>query len=288
MKFRTTLTAALAAGALLVAGCGDDDGDAVRTTGGSADIAALRAAPDAFEEAGSGRMSYQMRVSGDGMSIEMGGEGAFSGDRMIMEIDLGSMGQALGPGAGDLTATVIVDGGTTYMKMPALADVYGDGWLSFSAEDFAEVSDLGVDPAAQDPRYMMESLRGIAEEIEEEGTDTVRGVDTTVYRVVVDLEKAAEAMPEDMRESYLAEMESLGIPSSMPMRVWLGDDGLVYRFSMDMTEMEGFTDGTDVPDDLEAEMVMEFFDYGADVDIEVPDPAEVTPFVEVMGGAYGG
>jgi hypothetical protein len=32
---------------------------------------------------------------------------------------------------------------------------------------------------------------------------------------------------------------------------------------------------------------MDFFDYGAEVEIAIPDASEVTPFTEVMGGLGG-
>jgi hypothetical protein len=53
---------------------------------------------------------------------------------------------------------------------------------------------------------------------------------------------------------------------------------------MDLTQLMGQAMGGATGS---ATMRIEFFDYGEDVTIEVPDASEVTPFSDVMGG-FGG
>jgi hypothetical protein len=35
-------------------------------------------------------------------------------------------------------------------------------------------------------------------------------------------------------------------------------------------------------------MVIEYFDYGADIEVDIPDPEDTIPFLEVLGGLQGG
>ncbi|MGV3757920.1 MAG: hypothetical protein ACO1PW_00055 [Actinomycetota bacterium] len=290
------LAAVLAAPVLLLAACGDEEASVVETGGPEAVMARLQAAPEAMAEAGSARMEMTMTMAAMGESFEITAEGGFDGDQATFTMDfgevlggLGGLGAAPGetvPEGFDDPMTIVVDGTTTYMKVPMMAMFTGtDGWLSVTAEDMGLAEDsLGLGfGASGNPAQLVESLRGVSEEIEELGSEEVRGVDTTRYRVVVDLEKAAAELPEDAREAYEQQVSGLGV-STLPFEVWVSDEGLVHRMAMDFAdlieqappeEVEGFESGT---------MVLELFDHGADLDIELPDPSEVTPFSEVMGG----
>lgn len=294
MKARR-LAAALVAPLLLLAACGDDEGTVVEAGGEEAVLARLQSAPEAMAEAGSARMEMTMTMAAMGESFEVTAEGGFSGEQATFTMDLGALlgaaeasGEAMPPGF-DEPMTIVVDGATTYLKVPMLAMFTGtDGWLSVSPEDMGVAEDsLGLGfGASGNPAELLESLRGVSDEIEELGTEDVRGVSTARYRVVVDLDKAAAELPDEAREAYEQQVASLGV-TTMPVEVWIGEDGLVRRMAFDFAalldqvpeeELDGFESGS---------VVLELFDYGADIDIEVPDPSEVTPFAEVMG-AFGG
>jgi len=288
------LAAALVAPLLLVAACGSDE----RTVdaGGEA-IARLQAAPDAVEAAGSARLTMTMTMVVEGEEIVIRADGAYAGDRLMLSMDFASMFEALEgevppmPGM-DEPMTYVLDGTTTYVRAPMLTMLTGtDGWLSISPEDLgADVDGFDLGLGANDPTKVLEALRGVSDEVELVGEEEVRGVETSRYRVVIDLDKAVEAMPEEARAGYREEMAELGV-SDLPLDVWIGDDGLVYRMSLDLVEMAGDAASEEDLDGLqEGEMVLELYDYGADIQIEVPDPSEVTPFVDVMGGpgAFGG
>jgi hypothetical protein len=287
------LAAVLAAPLLLLAACGDDEGAVVETEGVEVAMARLQAAPEAMAEAGSARMEMTMTMAARGDTFEITAEGGFSGQQATFTMDLGSMFAGLAEGSGetmppgfDEPMTIVVDGATTYLDVPMLAMFTGtDGWLSVSAEDMGLAEDsLGLGfGASGNPAQLLESLRGVSDEIEELGTEEVRGAGTTRYRVVVDLDKAAAELPPDAREAYEQQVGGLGV-DTMPFEVWIDGDGLVHRMAMDFAdlvdqvpddELDGFESGT---------LVLELFDHGADIDIEIPDPSEVTPFSEVMGG----
>src|SRR5690606_18104196 len=121
-----------------------------------------------------------------------------------------------------------------------------DGWLSVSAEDLGvDADELGLGMAGSDPTQMLESLRGVSEEIEVLGAEKVRGVDTTHYRVVVDLEAAAAQLDAEAREAYEQEMAEFGV-DALPLEVWVGDDGLVYRMAIDLAEIAAQTDAEEM------------------------------------------
>jgi hypothetical protein len=291
------LLVALFAPLLLVAGCSDDGDGAAKVDTGDAEsaLAAVRAAPDAALEAGSGRMEMTMSMTFEGQTIELNATGAFAGTQAQIEMDFGAMLEALEGAAGeeappgfDEPMQIVVDGATMYMRWPFLSMMAGGTeWMSVSAEEMGLASDsLGTGWAAtNNPAQMLEMLRGISSgDIEELGDEEIRGTDTTGYAVTIDLAKAAEQMPDDFRAAFEQSLEDLSV-TTMPMDVWLGDDGLVRRISLDAMEM--LTDTAGAAELESGQLTMDFFDYGADVEIAIPDASEVTPFTEVMGGLGG-
>jgi hypothetical protein len=128
---------------------------------------------------------------------------------------------------------------------------------------------------------MLEALRGVSDDIEELGAEEVRGEPTIHFRAAIDLGRALEQVPEALRPQVEAQLGALG--DTLPVEVWLGGDGLVRRLSMDMAELLA-TASAESGQELEGgAMVIEYFDYGADVDVDIPDPDDTTPFRDVIG-----
>jgi hypothetical protein len=65
--------------------------------------------------------------------------------------------------------------------------------------------------------------------------------------------------------------------------VWLGDDGLVRRISMDMVELLAKASAESGRKMGGGSMVIDFFDYGTDVEVDIPDPGDTRPFRDVLG-----
>lgn len=285
------LTVALVAALVALAACSDDGDQSQKVEAGDTEaaIAALRAAPDAAAEAGSGRMEMTVGFVVDGEPFELTSAGVFSGTRMRMEMDLGAMLAAQLPEeelppAFDEPMTVVVDGATTYLRMPMLDALTGtSGWLSMTPEDLGLAGDAlgtGFGPS-NNPAQMMEALRGVSDDIEELGTEEVRGEPTTHYRAVVDLERALEQVREALKPQLEAQLGAMG--GTLPMEVWLGEDGLVRRISLDMVELLAEASAESGQKMEGGSMVMELFDYGADVEVDIPAPEDTTPFLDVMG-----
>lgn len=287
------LAVSLFAPLLAVTACSDDSDESQRVEAGNIEgaIAALRAAPDAMAEAGSGRMEMVIEFEMDGEPFELTSEGVFTGTRMQLEMDLGALLAAQAPGADlpegfDEPMVVVADGATSYLRMPMLEALTGnDDWLSVTPEDLGMASEAlgagGFGPASN-PAQMLETLRGVSDELDEVGPEEVRGEETIRYHAQVDLEEAIAQIPDELRPQLEAQLGAL--TGTLPVDVWLGTDGLVRRLSMDMSELlDQASAGSGVS--MEAgSLVMEFFDYGTDVDVDIPDADETTPFTEVLGG----
>jgi hypothetical protein len=288
------LALALAAPLLLVAAACADEADQQVLTGDAA-VAALRAAPDAAAAAGSGRFEMTMAFDAPDGSMEITAAGVFTGDQMSMEMDFGDSLAALAGGAGeelppgfDEPMQMVVDGDTAYMRMPMLDALTGSGgWLSLTPEDLGQATgSMGLGAGTSDPSQMLETLRGVADDVEEVGTEEVRGVETTHLRATVDIDKALAEVPAEQREQLQRQLESLDMgDAGIPVDVWVDGDSLVRRMTMDLGQLLGPAMGAEGGS---ASMTIEFFDYGADVSVEVPDASEVTPFSEALGGLGGG
>jgi hypothetical protein len=284
------LVLALAAPLLLIASsCADEGSQDVLT--GDAAVAAVRAAPDAAAEAGSGRFEMTMTFDTPEGAFDISAAGGFAGEQMSMEMDFGesfaAMAGATGeelPAGFDEPMQIVIDGDTGYLRMPMLESITGTaGWLSLTPEELGQAgSSFGGTPGATDPSKMLETLRGVSDDIEEVGTEEVRGVETTHLTATVDLQKAFDQLPADQREQLEGQLGDLD--ASVPVDVWIDGDSLVRRMEMDLSSVMSQATGGAAGS---ATMRIEFFDYGEDVAIEVPDASEVTPFGDVLGG-FGG
>ncbi len=243
----------------------------------------LLAALAQSNEVTSGRMEGSMVIIGPegtpaGTEIAIEFSGAFdnaTGDSsMIMDMS-GLVDAApddeIPPGFEDLFGEMEIRtiGDTAYMRFGFFAMLGVETeWVSMTAEDAGTAAgSFGANPA--NPAEMMSAFANGDVEIIELGTEQVRGMNTTHFRIIVDV----EAMMAAADEEALEELESLTLPGdgTMPVEFWLGDDGNIYRLLMDFV-------GTDVADSgfESMQMLWEMFDFGADIEIEAPPEDQVT------------
>ena len=253
---------------LLLAGCGG---------GGGKQLTALEIvsrAADATTESGTARFEMTIDTSGAGAgadaSIEARGIADMAGKRMSMTMSI--------PQAGDMEA--VLDGSTMYMRFPMFQQALGvdSPWVSMDVERLAAMQGIDVSQlqagANNDPTQALQALRGASDDLAEVGSEEVRGVETTHYRGTMDLRKAGEQQGADKEqiERLLAQVGQ----DTLPMDVWIDDDGLVRRM-----RMSPGADGVDVDVDLE------LFDYGTDETVEVPPPDQVTDVTDVIAAQAG-
>lgn len=205
----------------------------------------IRKAAEAMRDAGSVRYESSSTLGGQGGS-SLKVTGAF---------DFGKkLGEARVEGFGPDAALVITDGTTAYVQMPGQRH-----WFK------SQLGELGVSPDVGKQIELLADMDGIREV----GTVDVRGVSTRHIAGSMDLQKvlSANGIP----------LQTLGAPPSgtAEVSIYLDSDGLLRRLEVTMPNTGPWA-GTTTTD---------YFDYGADVSIQVPDPSQVQEFtLPGMGG----
>ncbi len=251
----------------------------------------LLAALAQSEQATSGRMEGSFIITGaEGMpagtefTIKFSAENAANGDNTFV-MDLSEAAGAA-PGGEEIPAEfadmfgemeVRTIGDTSYLRfgMFAMLGVETE-WVSMPANEAGSTAaSFGASPV--NPADIMSTFGPGVSDPQDLGRETIRGVETTHYAVLVDIEKMmTEADPE-----ALEELEGLGtdLPAGdLPVNFWIGDDGNIYRFSMEF-------DGAVTPEaDFESmTMIWEMFDFGADIEIMAPPADQVTDGSNLAG-----
>jgi hypothetical protein len=268
----------------VLAGCGYEDSSSTPE-----DANALAAAFNKTNDAGSSRMSFRIRMDAQGQSVEFGGQGSFDYRRARGRIayDLTELAKVDPESEGIGKMTMVFDGVVFYMQMEGLQEELPPGkrWLKLDltkvgAGAWAELG--GLSQLSQSPAQMLAYLRAASTEIDEVGTQTVRGVETTQYRATVDLRKALELQieqaPPKFREAMRRDMEeSLSTTGleSIPLDVWIDGDGLPRRM---VADFDMSADGEEV----HMETAVDLFDFGVAVSAPIPPADEVLDVSEYV------
>jgi hypothetical protein len=294
MRMRLFL-ALLALVAALSAGCGGSEVAPVSSPA----LRSLAQAARTTERAGSYRFDLSMTMSmpGQQQAIEVKAEGAVdeAGRQAEMTMDFGSLADAFGSFGGqlsgdDLKMELRFDWPVMYMRMPFLAGKlpHGKEWVSLDVEAFAKQQGLqlpGVGSLGQsDPSAFLDFLKAANGDLRTLGTEKIDGVRTTHYLAKIDLGELARTLPAAQRKQLrpaLAQLEQLtGNGAVAPLvDAWVGDDRMLRRFSMTFSVPAG-------GQSLDLALTMNLRDFGADVDVEAPDPADVADAAAL--GRFGG
>jgi hypothetical protein len=234
----------------------------------------LDRAPDALEEAGSSRFEMRVTAVGDGVdsSYSASGEQDLDAGTMRMEADLGLDAS---------TTETLALGDVMYLRSPMFALFTGDEgtWVRVDLEESGRAAGLDMEALVEGntgPAALLQQLRGAADDVDELGSEEIRGVDTTHLRVIVDTERAIEDSPPEVREQLRSYAEASGLPSAYPMEVWIDDDGLPRRLST-IVDIEDETMGT-----VTQQTVLELYDFGVNVRIDEPAEDEVVELRDLM------
>lgn len=265
---------------LLLGACGQE------SSTGSNPLGIITLAAEKTEQAGTARMSMDMEMDGPTGLVTSTAEGAFDmaskRGHMTMEMDMAEA-PAGTPDMGQIEA--VFDGTVIYMKMPALSAQFpGDKpWISFDLQKAGE--QLGLDMGAlmqsgtSDPTQTLQYLRGASGDVEVVGEEEVRGVAATHYRAAVSFAKIVEQAPDEVRaavEATVAQLEEWVGSDEMPIDVWIDSEGRMVRQTQNFEYVAGPAAGTSVT------MTMEMYDFGVDVEVEVPPASDVTDIGELM------
>ncbi len=277
----------LVALAVVAGACGGGGGD-------QSPADAIAAASVNTTEAGSAKVSIastttipEALAGGGPTSIEFGGEGSVDYENQIgeMTMDMSDMGGAAGgPQMGDMN--MVFEGTMIYMQFDLLAQQLPEGksWVRFDLTTIAE--ELGVDVSQftqfsnNDPTAALKYLEG-ATDLEEVGSEEVRGEETTHYEGVVDLQKAADNVDDEELSKAFEQVIEVGGQEEIPLEVWVGDDETIRRvlYAFETPAGQGSTET------LSSELSMDFFDFGTEVDVTIPPDDETVDLQELMGAS---
>ncbi len=257
--------------------------DVTTTTAGggsNASLASLQKSLSQTREATKGRMEGMISITGSadlpGGTFTMPFSGAFDNEagNFSFLMDLSAMaaqsGEDVPPELAGLLSEMEIRtiGDTAYIRFGLFAMFLGPDveWVATSVEEGADATGGFTGATPSNPAEFLEFFEEANGTVEELGRETLRGVETTHYLVIFDMEELlANATPEQR-----AEIESQELPvDELPMDLWISDDGLVHKYRIEI-------DGTKVdvpPEEAFESMIMEFemFDYGEDIVIEVPE-----------------
>lgn len=237
---------------IALAGCGA--ADKVSTTASAAEAVRL-AGQQAADESFAFEMTIEMKLDSFG-EVEMAAEGAVDASSERARLSSDFMG---------LSMDVIVDGSTTYTRLDGT-----DEWYRMEVDTPQPTAAGGGFDASQQLAY----LRMVSDEVSEEGTETIRGAKTTKYRAYVSFERIFEQFSGDDRE-MMEELSRFFEGEGFDVLVWVDGEGrpakMEYKMDLDVQGSK-----------VSATYVMEMFDWGKAVDIELPPASKV-----VDGGTAG-
>ena len=245
-------------GLLLVAACGGQNATTIVSS------SATKA-----RDKGGARMEMTFVFSGGGQGgasfrSTSTGSGAFDFERRRGSLTMKVAGTPGGPGTSIQT---VMDRSIVYMKCPGATS--GAQWIRFDA---AKLS--GVDPNSfgSDPSTTLDYVKSVSGDVEEVGKERVRGTETTHYRFTASVDRMLERVKPEARERQRQSFRQMGV-SSIPVDVWIDDEGLPRKMVMKMESIRGTNGGS-------FEMTMEMFDYGKPVNVSLPSAAQAVELSE--------
>ncbi len=163
-----------------------------------------------------------------------------------------------------------------YANAPALTAFIpgGKSWVRLDIAQAAQklgvqLNGLGA-AATQNPAQALDLLRSIGS-VETVGAETVGGASTTHYRATIDLTKAAANLGTD-EQGLLNHLIANGAPTSIPVDVWIGDDGLVHKLTLNAS---GGSDSV--------ALTLEISDYSTPVTVTAPPAADTLDATDLVG-----
>jgi hypothetical protein len=186
----------------------------------------------------------------------------------------------------------VFDNMTVYENLPRTLIPQMPAGKSWVKVDLAAAGrSIGVDvnalsqSQAGDPSQTLAYLRGASGDVTRVGTEDVRGTQTTHYRAVLDLNKAADQSP-GAREAIKSAINALG-SSKQPADVWVDAQGRLrrMRYIVDLSKSKVAASTPGVPTSLT--FTLELFDFGVPVQAAVPPPDQVVDLGALTGKSGG-
>jgi hypothetical protein len=254
--------------------------------------ATVAQASSVTRDARSARVSYSatfdVAAAPEPGPISMMGEGQFdyASGRGRMIFDLTEVLRPSGEvpeGVGEVE--MIFDESVMYMKMPFLTRLLPDPkpWIKVDLEAARE-GGANVGQLAQlgqsDPTLILELLGGVTRSVDDLGTERLRGTETTHYRTVLDLVRAARDASGAARPSVYGLMQRTGA-REMPAHVWIDREGRMRKmtYRVELASPAGTAPAPSGPDTMS--VAMELYEFGIDVRVAPPPDGDVVDIVEL-------
>ncbi|GAA5206445.1 LolA-like protein [Streptomyces thinghirensis] len=269
-------------GSVVLAGCGDDSEPKTQGGGASASASnsgggsgqeqgtsAVRAAYDKTAEAESARMTIKMKLAAEGKTITSDGKGV---------IDLAEGDSVMTITAQDKSIEQRVVDQVLYQKVPGQKAPGGKPWIKIDLKKVAAQQGMSNQQIG-DPAQTAAYAKAITDkDVTKVGTEKIDGANTTHYKVSVDVSKLPGG-----------EQMSKQLGPTLPMQVWLDDEGRMRRQQIDMTvkaPASAKPDNSASPQQLKMSTVMDFSDFGTEVNAEAPPADQVADMTDeaLQGG----
>lgn len=218
-----------------------------------------KAVIDAQVEAG----SYRSRSSSTtaGMSAVMEGEATYRDGKLFGHVKSSADSPQQIEG--------VVAAGVLYLKGTSLGLPSGK-WLKLDPNDPDNAdSPLAALAAVADPEAALRAM-GDLTALSKVGEESIEGVATTHYKATMSTKNYADVL------GLPAEAAKL-MPATMPFDMWIDEENRPVKMTLefDIAGQKSSTEQT-------------YFDYGADIDVTVPEDADtVTPKQAGLGGLGG-
>lgn len=247
-------------------------------TGGSSALERVMNSGDELAKAGSAKFRGTSRHDKGGKASSVGFDGKFDFGQRVGEYSTSA--SAFGVPGNEKVRGLFLGDGAVLLGLNALRNQpgfesvpEGKEWLKLDPDA------VGTSEVVQrDPSSSLDALRGATGKVTRVGSEEVRGVKTTHYRVTLDLAKAISNTPEAQRDRVETSVIALGT-RRVPADVWVDGKGRLRKLRL---RLKG---GTVVdPGSLQ----FEFFDLGTPVTVMQPDPNTVVDLGQIIGGATTG
>ena len=210
---------------------------------------------------------------GNGATVTFDGSIDFTSRAAEYSVDAAAIGLQ---GTGKVRT--LVAGGVLYLSLDAVGgvdpssspDLAGKKWLKLDPKVFGGGGQIGQ----SDPNGSLDALRGVKGNVKRVGSETVRGTRTTHYRVTIDADQAVNSAPEAQRDEVRNSIGTLG-SKTIPADVWIDGKGRLRKVRLHVAASSTTTKGS---------VSFEYFDLGAQVNVEAPPANEVVDFQDLLGG----
>lgn len=275
----------------------------------------LTAAIDSTQALSSYEFDWSMAIAslpGLPEGFSMGGTSAVdaANEGMAMTMDFTEMFEALmGAGGADASAEELamvqavlgedpmefryVDG-TTYFNWALLSQLIGaeTPWVAFADESsdnaFESAAGLGGGQLMS-PDSAVAFLNDVWG-VEDIGRESVRGVETTHFRGVIDFVELMQGLDPEQITALEADLDGASLSDvfgDFPVDAWIDDDGVMRRFQLEMN-FSGLGSAGAAAEATIGSMTVnyEFFNIGGNIVIEAPPASQVTEVSSSLVDAF--